>query len=200
LGAAALLLVPSAASAHEHQLVNGKYGFTVGWGDEPAYNGFKNSVQLILEDANHKPITDLTDTLKVEVTSGSQKTTITMEPNFEVGEFGEPGDYRGWLVPTRPGTYSFHFTGTIHGDAIDKTFTSSETTFDDIKSANEVEFPAKDPSAGELAQRLQRAESRAAAQAKGAKDDASTARTIGIVGIAIGAVALVAGIARRRRA
>ena len=59
------------------------------------------------------------------------------------------------MVPTRPGAYTFHFTGTIRGDAIDETFKSSDTTFDDIKAASEVEFPAKDPSTGELAQRHQ---------------------------------------------
>ncbi|HZN15468.1 MAG TPA: hypothetical protein VFB78_14445 [Acidimicrobiales bacterium] len=197
---ALLMLHPAAASAHEHRHVaGGKYSFTVGWGDEPAYSGFKNSVSLGIEDANGKPVNDVTDTLKVEVSSGTQKTTLTMEPNFEIGEFGDPGDYRAWMVPTRSGTYTFHFTGTIHGDAIDETFKSSETTFDDIKAASEVEFPAKDPTNGELAQRLERAETRATASAKKAKDDAGTARTFGIVGIALGALGLVVGLSARSR-
>jgi hypothetical protein len=197
---ALLMYQPVAASAHEHRHVsNGKYSFTVGWGDEPAYSGFKNSVSLAIEDASEKPVTDVTDTVKVEVSSGTQKTTLTMEPNFKVGSYGDPGDYRAWMVPTRPGTYTFHFTGTIHGDAIDETFKSSETTFDDIKAASEVEFPAKDPTTGELAQRLERAEARASASAKKAKDDAGTARTVGIVGIAVGALGLAMALAARSR-
>jgi hypothetical protein len=91
----AALLVPllaSPAAAHQEKTV-GKYHFVVGFGDEPAYAGEKNSVQLILADANDKPVTDLTNTLKVEVTTGdAQPLALPMEPNFEVGEFGTPED------------------------------------------------------------------------------------------------------------
>ena len=197
LAVALLLLAAAPASAHEHKAI-GKYEFTVGWGDEPAYAGFKNSVSLGLEDANHKPVTDAGDGLKVEVTSGDQKLTLPMEPNFGE-EYGEPGDYRAWLIPTRPGTYTFHFTGKIRGDDVDASFTSSDTTFDNIKSTTEIEFPAKDPSTGELAQRLTRTETRAVDAATSAKDDASGARTLGIVGIALGAVALVIALVGRSR-
>jgi hypothetical protein len=192
---AALLLTATPALAHESRPVDNKFQLTVGWGDEPAYAGFKNSVQLILADAAKKPITDLGDTLKVEVSSGSQKMTLPVVANFEIGEFGEPGDYRAWLIPTRPGTYSFHVTGTIHGAAVDQTFTSGETTFDDIKTATEVEFPAKDPTTGDLAQRLDRSTARVATVAKTAKDDAGSAKTVGIIGIVIGTLGLLAGAA-----
>lgn len=47
-----------------------------------------------------------------------------------MGGSGTPGDYRGWLIPTRPGKYTFHFTGTIKGDPIDERITASPTTFD----------------------------------------------------------------------
>jgi hypothetical protein len=198
---ATFLTAAPAALAHEGRAVNNKYNFVVGWGDEPAYAGFKNSVELILSGANHKPITDLGDTLKVEITTGTQKMTLPFEANFEVGEFGEPGDYRAWMVPTRPGTYSFHITGTINGDAIDQTFTSSDKTFDDIRSQSDVQFPAKDPTTGDLAQRLDRSTARVAAQAAKAKDDANSARTVGMIGIIVGALGLVAGglaLARKR--
>lgn len=208
LGAvAALVLAFSApALAHEQRLVTGKYSFVVGWGDEPTYTGFKNSVQLILSDADKKPITDLGDTLQVEVSTGEQKMTLPLEANFEVGEFGEPGDYRGWMVPTRPGTYTFHFTGTIRGDKIDETFTSSDTTFSSVKNADEVEFPVKDPSTGDLATNLARLTPRvdkALSDAKADADDASTAQTIGIialvVGVVLGGAGVVLGITARRK-
>ena len=97
----AALLIPllaSPAAAHEEKTV-GKYHFVVGFGDEPAYAGEKNSVQLILADANDKPVTDLTDTLKVEVNTGTaEPLALSMEPFFEVGEFGTPGDYRAFFI------------------------------------------------------------------------------------------------------
>jgi hypothetical protein len=127
------------ASAHEERKV-GNYLFHVGFGDEPAYAGAKNSVQLLLHDARtDKPVVDLGDTLKVEVTQGTgsaaagdaQKLSMNVEPDFSVGEFGTPGDYRVFFIPTAPGTYSFHFTGTIKGQRVDETFTSGPDTFSD---------------------------------------------------------------------
>ena len=198
--AAALLAAAPIASAHEARTINGKYNVEVGWGDEPPYAGFKNSVQLILSDADHKPITDLGDTLKVDVMTGTQKMTLPFEANFQVGEFGDPGDYRAWIVPTRPGTYTFHLTGTIHGDAIDQTFTSSDTTFDNVKAQSDVQFPAKDPTAGDLSQRLDRETARLSAQAKSAQDDAGGAKTFGIIGVVVGALGLaVGGVALTRK-
>jgi len=96
----AALLVPllaSPAAAHQEKTV-GKYHFVVGFGDEPAYAGEKNSVQLILADAGDKPVTDLTNTFKVEVTGDAQPLALPMEPNFEVGEFGTPGDHRAFFI------------------------------------------------------------------------------------------------------
>ena len=141
---AVIFMAAPAAFAHEHRAV-GKYEFTVGWNDEPAYAGFKNAVGVEIEDASHKPVTDGVD-LKVEVGTGTSKVTLPME-----AAFGQPGNYRSSIVPTRPGKYTFHFTGTIRGEAVDATFTSSETTFDDIKSPSDVQFPAKDPTTGDLA-------------------------------------------------
>lgn len=200
LSAPVLVLTAGPAAAHEHRMV-GKYSFTVGWGDEPTYSALKNSVQLLLHDANDKPINDLGDTLSVEVSSGTATQTFPMQPAFDIEEkYGTPGDYRAFFIPTRPGTYSFHFTGNIKGDPINETFTSSDKTFDNVDDAADISFPAKDPSTGELAARIDKEVPRLTAADKKAKDDASGARTVGIIGIALGAVALVAGVARSRRA
>ena len=193
LAVAFVLLIASPASAHEDKPV-GKYTFTVGWGDEPAYAGFRNSVSLEVEDASQKPVADIGDTLKVEVSTGSEKVTLPLS-----AAFGQPGVYEAAIIPTRPGTYTFHFTGTIRGDAIDATFTSSDTTFDDIQSPGAVQFPAKDPSIGELTQRLTRSEQRAIRAADAAKDEATTARTVGFIGTALGAIALGIALAGRAR-
>src|SRR5207247_5362772 len=60
------------------------------------------------------------------------------------------------LIPTSPGTYTFHFVGSIKGQKVDQTFTSSEKTFDSPRAPSEVEFPAKNPATADLAARLER--------------------------------------------
>lgn len=201
LSAAAVIpaLLATPALAHEERTV-GKYHLAVGFGDEPAYTGQENSVQMFLHDANDNPITDLGPTLQVEVKFGNQTLpALTMEPNFEVGEFGIPGDYRAFFFPTRPGDYTFHFTGTIKGQKIDESFTSSPSTFSSVEDASKVEFPAKDPSTGQLADRLTReiprVQQTAAAAAKRATDKASSAKMLGLVGIIVGAVGIAVGAA-----
>jgi hypothetical protein len=91
------LLIPllaGPAAAHEAKTV-GKYHFVVGFGDEPAYAGEKNSVQLLLADANDKPVTDLTDTLKIAVTADSA------EPLHLAVEVGESSECRAGALSRR---------------------------------------------------------------------------------------------------
>ena len=196
LGLVATMIVSGAgaALAHEERAV-GKYHFAVGFGDEPAYTGQKNSIQLLLAEANDKPVVALGDTLKVEVAFGDQKMDLTLEAHFEVGEFGTPGDYRAWFFPTRPGDYTFHFTGSIKGQDVDETFTSSPTTFSPVTDPTQVGFPAKDPTTAQLAQRLDREVPRLtsaiAAERSSAKKNADSAKTVGYVGTGVGALAVV---------
>ena len=192
----ALATAPQAI-AHEGRKV-GRWNLVVGWGTEPAYAGFPNTVQVIIEDQNHVGLADLGDTLKVDVTYSGKTTTLSFEPFFEVGEFGQRGDYRAKIIPTRAGEYTFRLTGTIKGQRVDQTFKCSETTFDCMNDPSEVEFPEKDPSAAELAGRIDRTGSRAQTTASSAGDDASLAKTLAYVGIGLGALALVAGFARKR--
>ena len=151
-----MLLGAAPALAHEGRKL-GDLEMEVGWGTEPAYSGEVNSVQILLVH-DGKPVVDLGDTLDVEVTFGDQTQTFSLEPFFEEGEFGTPGDYRAWLIPTTPGQYSFHFTGTIDGEDVDETFTSGPKTFDDVQNPQSVEFPVQQPSTGELAERIDRVE------------------------------------------
>jgi hypothetical protein len=195
------LLIPllaGPAAAHQAKTV-GKYHFVVGFGDEPAYAGEKNSVQLLLADANDRPVTDLGDTLKVAVTTGSaEPLQLSMEPFFEVGEFGTPGDYRAFFIPTAPGSYSFHFTGTIKGQKVDQTFKSGPQTFSDIDDPAQVQYPVKQPTGGQLATRADRETARInaalTAERDQAKSDASSARTLAVLGLVVGALGLVAGV------
>lgn len=208
------------AVAHEGRPVgDGDLHMVVGFGTEPAYAGQPNSVQLILEH-HGDAVVDLGNTLDVEVAFGDQTMALELEPFFAVGEFGTPGDYRAWFIPTRSGRYEFHFSGTIEGEEIDETFTSGES-FSDVLDPADIEFPVQDPTTGELAERIDReiprltsaieeasttasAEARAAALAEVSEvsDEAESARTMGVIGIGVGALGLIAGLgalARSRR-
>jgi hypothetical protein len=204
--AAALVVAPAGiASAHEEREV-GPYTLAVGFGDEPAYAGTENSVQMFLHvTSTAKPVVDLGPTLDVQVSYGSQTMDkLTMEPDFEVGESGIPGDYRAFFIPTRPGDYSFHFTGDIKGTKVDETFTSGPKTFSSVEDPSSVEFPAKDPTAGELALAVQRlqgrveplvaAQQKAEAAAASAADDASSAHSLATVALVVGGVLGLSGV------
>jgi hypothetical protein len=198
--------VATPAAAHEERSVAG-YDWTVGFGDEPTFAGYPNSVSLFLTKGGH-PVTELPGELNVAVEFGDQAKDLELVPNFEVGEFGTPGDYRAFFIPTRPGTYTFHFTGTLGGAKVDESFTSSPKTFDEAENPTAEEFPVQDPTAGELAERIDREVPRLTdridSAAASAQDRASTATTIAVValvgavlGIALGGFA-VARSARRR--
>jgi hypothetical protein len=205
VGAATMLAVflalAASGDAHERRRV-GNYIMRVGWADEPTFAGAKNGVQLLLSDASGKPVTDLPEDLKVEVIFGTQKMgPLPLDAAFGKS-FGRPGDFRAALIPTRPGNYTFHFIGSLNGQHIDQSFTSSDKTFDPVQEAAAIEFPAKDPSPGELAEKVDRLNSRletAQAAARDAAAGAHQARLLGAIGILAGIAGLVAAVASNRR-
>ena len=199
----ATLLVPLAAlpAAAHGTKKQGNLELTVGFGTEPAVAGNVNSVQLLLAQGG-KPLTSLGSGGKVEVEVTSEavddlKMKLAIEPRFEVGEWGTPGDYQADFIPTAPGRYTFHFTGTVQGKKIDQTFTSVKDGFDDVKDPATAQFPVKVPSANQLAQRLDREVPRlndavAAAERK-ASDQVATARLLAIGGLVVGVAGLAVG-------
>ena len=192
---AALLVVafPGTAMAHEEREV-GDLTMAVGFGNEPAYAGQPNSVQLILS-SHERAVTDLGDALEVEVTFGDDSKTLSFEPDFEIGEFGTPGDYRAWFVPTQPGTYTFHFTGTVDGQNVDETFTSGEK-FDDVVPISDAEFPATQaPTNEELAQRLDREVPRLEQAIGQVRKSAAETDPLVIVALVVGGLGLLVGAA-----
>jgi len=195
------LALPSIAGAHERRQV-GPYVMRVGWGDEPTFAGVKNAVQLLLGDASGKAATDPLEDLKVEIIFGTQKTDLLpLEAAFGK-TFGRPGDFRAAIIPTRPGNYTFHFVGTLKGQRIDESFTSSDKTFDPVQEAAGIEFPTKDPSPGQLAERLDREAARVESAQTAARDAAAAARqarTLGAVGLVAGIAGVVAATLNRRR-
>ena len=206
MSAALTVMITSPAFAHEDRPV-GPVKTAVGWANEPAYTGYPNGVALFLNDANDQPVEDLGDTLKVEVSFGEETTgPLDLEPAFG-DDFGTRGEYRADLIPTRPGKYTFHFTGTVRGQSFDESFTSSDTGFDEVKDDTEVAFPVKDPSRGELAQKIDRIDPRLVAaqqEAAAVKADADDAKSMATIGVVLGAIGIIAAIgmgavAMRRR-
>jgi hypothetical protein len=189
------------AGAHERRQV-GSYAMRVGWAEEPTFAGVKNAVQLLLSDATGKPVTDLPEGLKVEIIFGTQKMgPLPLEAAFGK-TFGKPGDFRAAVIPTRPGNYTFHFVGELNGQRIDQSFTSSDKTFDPVQESVAIEFPVKDPSPGELADKLDRVAGRiesAQAAAQGAAAAAGQARILGAIGVVAGIAGVVVAVSMNRR-
>lgn len=181
------------AVAHEPRDTGG-FHLVVGWGEEPPYTGVKNTVHVTVSEANGgPPVTDVAGSLQVEVMKGSETRTLSLEANFGVGAFGAPGDYRAGLIPTRPGTYTFRVIGSIRGQSVDESFTSSPATFDDVQDVAEIQFPAKDPSTGQLATRMDREIPRLATRVEvvEAVDRLDSIRNLAMVAMVAGGLGLL---------
>jgi hypothetical protein len=200
-GATVMFLLPAAAaSAHGDEQV-GDLEVVIGFGTEPAYAAMPNSVQVILTHGGD-PVTDA-EGLTAEVSFGDETTTLDLEPNFAVGVYGEPGDYRGWFVPSQPGPYTFRIMGEVDDEELDIEMTSGPDAFAEVQDTLESAFPPVEaPSNDELAGRLDAEGARveaARAAAQQAADDADQLRTIAILGLVVGAIGLIAAIAALAR-
>jgi hypothetical protein len=151
---ALIAILPAVASAHEtRDVAGGKYHLVVGFLDEPAFTGFKNSLDLrVTDNALPTPapgetaangVEGLDSTLQVEIIYGDQKKSLTLEPRFRT-----PGAYNAWVIPMAAGDYTFHIFGTINGDAIDENFTSSPEGFGAVEDATTIQFPQQSASTG----------------------------------------------------
>lgn len=209
LSAGSFVALTGVASASAHVVQQfGPYSIAIGWLHEPTYVGVENAVQVIVKDAADKPVNDVPDgALKVQVSTGGQTSDqLTLEPSFDPDTgLGTPGEYDASLIPTAPGVYTFHLTGTINGTKVDQSFTSSDKTFDDVTASSDAEFPAKVPAVASIATRLDRTGARVAtaqSAADDAKGAADRALVISIVALIAGVVLGGAGVAlamRRRR-
>ena len=170
-----LVLAPAAA-AHEGVEV-GEFILTIGWRNEPALVGQPNGVQVFVTNHDDESPVNSGVALDVVVSTAGQSTeTVSLTPQFVVGESGTPGEYGIDLVPTAPGDYTFHLTGSIRDTNVDVEMTSGEDTFSPIAGSSDLEFPVKLPSTGEIVTRLERIDSRIAALASADPgDDAAEA-------------------------
>jgi hypothetical protein len=197
--ALALIVTLTALVVAHRQISAGSYNIALGWADEPTYVGELNAVEAIVTDQDDNPVIDLQPgDLTVTVSTGGQTSDpVALEPAFDPDEgTGLLGDYRGALIPTSPGDYTFHLTGSIHGQAVDATATSGPDTFDSPAEPAAIEFPNQVPSVSELATRIESVDSRSS-------NDAQTALYVGAglgaAGVIIGLVALAFALRMRRQ-
>jgi hypothetical protein len=197
-GLALVVLAAAPASAHVTKK-EGSYTIAIGWQHEPTYTGQLNAVQLFVHDDKGAAVDDAGDQLKVVVSTNGQKSqpfafAASFDPDSGEGNHGE---YDATITPTRPGTYTFTLTGSIKGQAVNDSFTSSDNTFEDVKDPSQIEFPVSDPTPGQLAANATRLSSRVAK----AKDSATTATTLAVVGIIVAVVlgGVAIGLGARRR-
>ena len=209
VGAAVLLagLAAAPASAHAERKA-GRYSFVVGFGTEPAYAGQPNSLQVLIS-RDGKPATDLAGQLdglmahayygrRADAKAANQM--MALEPYFG-DDWGTPGDYRSFFVPTQAGAYTFALRGKLGDQKIDLVVPSGPGTFGDVNDPAKAAFPAvKDPTTAQLAQRLDRETARlngtvaaATAAQRTAQDRADQARLLALGGILVGLVGLVVG-------
>jgi hypothetical protein len=181
LTGAVLMALVCAAPAHERKLA-GALSLVIGWGDEPAFTGARNSVVVAISD-QAGPIKTAAAVLSAEVTFGSERVTLPLEPVA-----GRPHEYHAWLVPTRAGTYTFRITGKVGSQPVDVSSTCSDSTFHCVADAADIQFPARDPSVAQLSDRIERGlprAERASEAAAGATRLAIAALATSLLSVAI---------------
>jgi len=79
-------------------------------------------------------------TLQVEVTHVASSVSQIMDLNES---WNSPGQYKSEFIPTSPGAYNFRFFGELEGQTINESFESSNTTFDEVAAATDIQFPVQ---------------------------------------------------------
>ena len=176
-------IAPGLASAHEKRQV-GAYTFVVGFINEPAIVDQPNSIDLTVTDSNNQPVTGVDKTLKAQITYGGETQDMALSPRFNA-----PGKYNAYFIPTRTGTWKFHFTGAVNDQKVDELFTSGPGRFNDVESTTTLDFPAKTPDMVTLSAQTAAAKS----AADSTKSTANAALALGIAGIVVGVLGLAVG-------
>ena len=185
-GLAGLLLATLAgqAFAHEERDVAG-YTFEVGFIAEPVFVSDRSGLEFHVT-RDDKPVSGLETTIKAQVAYGP---ATRDQPLVEREE--DPGWYESVFIPTAAGKYTFHLVGTIDGAAIDESFSSSPTGFNEVQEARSGQFPVTLPTVAEL--------SAGAQKGADAADQARIALVVGGIGLLVGLLALGLAVAARRR-
>ncbi len=182
--ATVLVLSTGVVSAHEARTVAG-YDMEVGFISEPVFVGERSGLEFFVHKED-KPITGLEQTLKADVTYQGQKRDLPI-----TARDGVDGAYESVFIPTAAGPYTFHIVGTIEGAAIDESFTSSPTGFDEVHDTAGGQFPVQFPSEADLVANAQ--------AGKDAAAQVTVALCVGIAGVVIGLIGLGVALSGRRR-
>jgi hypothetical protein len=125
-------------------------------------------------------------TLQVEVTHVASSVSQIMDLNEA---WNSPGHYKSEFIPTSPGAYNFRFFGDLQGQTIDESFESSNTTFDEVTNATDIQFPVQLSGPRET----ENAARGALETANAAGSDASSANTLAAIAVALAFLGLVLG-------
>ena len=159
------ITVIPAGSAADSAITIGPNGF------EPATAQITAGSHITLLNESGSPITIMNNPLTIvgaaaagqEAASATQPIVANLQVEVEYPATGDSAtypvlplvggvnEYTAEFVPTLPGTYGFRFFGTIDGVAIDEGFTGGSTTFDDVQSLSQVQFPVTVASNREVA-------------------------------------------------
>jgi hypothetical protein len=186
---AGALLLGGIASAHERRNV-GPFSFVVGWVNEPALLNQPNSVDLrITKTADSSPVIGAEKALKVEIQADGQKLAADLTPRF-----GTPGAYNANITPTKTGAFTFVFTGTIDGTAINETFKAGQGTFGLIEEPKA--FPQSLPAIQDVAKSIDaiREGSVTTTKGSGSSDSGGTALIVAIISLIVGGAGLATGV------
>jgi hypothetical protein len=181
---ALVALAAGVASAHEVREV-GDYQFVVGFIDEPVYVGQKSGLEFFVTQ-NDQPVEGLEETLQAEVTKDGQTRELPISARF-----GEAGAYQSVFFPTAAGPYTFRIFGTIDGNEIDESFTSSPDGFNEVNELSGGQFPVQYPAQAELV-----ADAEAGANAA---SQVTIALALGAAGLLAGLIGIGLALAARRR-
>lgn len=177
------------ASAHADRLVDSKYGFRVGFLNEPAYSGLVNGVDLSIcrgtchanSDGSGQYINPVTEPLlyqniTVTVVYGGSQLALPITPVFQ-----HPGKFSATFIPTAAGNYTFRFTGKIGSDKIDESFNSAKDGFDAVQDVQTIQFPNKLPLATSPSNAIQATISAIPTSATQAATNATTSGSVAAI-------------------
>ena len=199
LAGAFVVLIAGPALAHG-VYTHGDITIATGFQTEPAYAGQPNAVELEITKGG-KPVTDVAQgDVKVGVSFGGQSTALSLEPNFEVGEWGTPGDYIASFIPTQPGKYTFTIAGTVAGKQIKYSMTAGPDTFSEVEDPAPAMFPPQTAlTNADLNAKVDAASTRTDASISSAQDAANTAKTVAIIAVVVALIAIVLAVVGWRR-
>lgn len=183
VAALALLISSGTALAHGHVEV-GKYELVIGFRNEPAIQSEVNGLDLrVSVKETGEPVVGLEEMLKAEITYGASTQPLELRARW-----GQDGAYTADIIPTEAGDYTFRIFGSIEGEPVDVSMTSSPDTFSSVGSKESIAFPAPEATPAELA-----------ATAAAAQQTAMIALVVGGLGLLLGAAGLAFGLRARRR-